>query len=56
VRAGQNGEVTAQIHVRRGPFGTNRVTCSRSQPCLLVLSQASYDPSEEADATISFAL
>jgi len=55
VTADSYGTVTAKLTVLRGPFGADRVTCSSRQPCLVSVTQASLSPTEEADATISFA-
>jgi hypothetical protein len=48
------GRVTATVRVVRGPFGTNKRTCDAAHPCLISVSQATLNPSQEADAPISF--
>lgn len=48
------GRVTATVPVVRGPFGTNKRTCDAAHPCLISVSQATLNPSQEADAPISF--
>lgn len=55
VTADANGQVTAALTVARGPFGTNAVVCSTKQRCLVSVTQASLNPTEEADAAITFA-
>lgn len=49
------GKVSAALTVLRGPFGASRVTCTTKHPCLVSVTQASLNPSEEADAAITFA-
>lgn len=49
------GRVAATLTVDRGPFGANHVVCSGSTKCLVSVTQASLQPSEEADAPITFA-
>lgn len=48
------GRVTVQFTVRKGPFGTNDITCGPAQACLISVTQASPSPAEEAHAPISF--
>lgn len=48
------GKVIARLRVLKGPFGTNAVTCSAQQKCLVSVTQATLSPTEEADAPISF--
>ena len=55
VSSDSGGRVSATLTVLRGPFGTNRVTCTAQQRCLVSVTQASLRPSEEADAPITFA-
>jgi hypothetical protein len=50
-----NGRISARLQVLRGPFGGNNVICSKQQPCLVSVTQASLSPTEEADARIVFA-
>lgn len=54
VTADSGGRVTVQFTVRKGPFGTNNITCGAAQACLISVTQASLSPAEEADAPISF--
>jgi hypothetical protein len=49
-----SGRVTAQLRVRRGPFGINKIVCDLPLRCLLSVTQASLSPTEEADAPITF--
>ena len=55
VSSDSSGRVSATLTVLRGPFGTNGVTCTAQQRCLVSVTQASLRPSEEADAPITFA-
>lgn len=55
VNAGSDGRVTTTLTVLRGPFGAGRVVCSAHAPCLVSVTQASLQPTEEADAVIRFA-
>jgi hypothetical protein len=49
-----DGRVDARLTVLRGPFGADRVVCSARTPCLVSVTQASLNPTEEADAAIAF--
>lgn len=49
-----SGRVETDLSVHVGPFGANKVTCSATQPCLVSVSQASLNASQEADTRISF--
>ena len=49
------GRVTTTLKVVRGPFGGNHIVCSAHQQCLISVTQASLSPTQEADATITFA-
>jgi heat shock protein HslJ len=51
----ESGRVSAVLVVLRGPFGSNNIVCSKSQQCLISVTQASLSPTEEADAVIEFA-
>jgi hypothetical protein len=53
--ADASGAVQATLTVLRGPFGSAGIVCSAAQACLVSVTQASLNPSEEADAPISFA-
>jgi neocarzinostatin family protein len=55
VSSDASGGVTATLTVVRGPFGANHVVCSTHPGCLVSVTQASLQPSEEADAPITFA-
>ncbi len=50
-----NGRISTQLRVLRGPFGANNVVCSKQQPCLVSVTQASLSPTEEVDARVAFA-
>ncbi len=54
VSANAAGEVVVDITVVKGPFGANNVVCSSAQRCLVSVTEATPNPSEEADAPISF--
>ena len=54
VTSGTDGTVRLDFTVVKGPFGANKIVCSRTQPCLVSVTQASLSPTEEADAPISF--
>jgi len=49
-----NGKVSASIVVLKGPFGVNRIVCGPTQRCLVSVTQAALQPTEEADAQIQF--
>jgi len=49
------GNLSVQLTVLRGPFGANKIVCSAKQACLVSVTQASLNPTQEADAPISFA-
>lgn len=55
VSSDSDGRVSASLTVVRGPFGSNGVVCSGRTQCLVSVTQASLQPSEEADAPITFA-
>jgi hypothetical protein len=55
VSSDADGRVSATLAVARGPFGANNVVCNAKQSCLISVTQASLNPTEEADAEISFA-
>lgn len=55
VTADTAGQVSVSFVVVRGPFGGNQIVCSATQPCLISVTQASLNPTEEADAEIAFA-
>jgi hypothetical protein len=48
------GNISVPLTVLRGPFGANKIVCSTKQPCLVSVTQASLNPTQEADAPISF--
>ena len=48
------GRVSATLTVIKGPFGTNHIVCSTSQPCLVSVTQPTASTSQEADAPITF--
>jgi hypothetical protein len=48
------GAVRVTLTVSRGPFGANKIVCGGTQKCLVSVTQASLQPTEEADAPISF--
>jgi hypothetical protein len=54
VRADAAGGVTAKLPVSKGPYGSPPLLCSAAHPCLVSISQAQLNPTEEADAPISF--
>ncbi len=49
-----SGNVSADYKVTKGPFGANKITCGGGTTCLLSVSQASANPTEEADVTLNF--
>lgn len=49
------GDVNVQFSVATGPFGSNHIVCSTTQACEISVSQATINPTEEADTNISFA-
>lgn len=53
-RADASGNVTAQLAVSKGPYGTPPLLCSSAHPCLVSITEAQLQPTEEADAPISF--
>ncbi len=54
VAADANGRVKLQFTVHKGPFGANKIVCGPAQACLISVTQATFSPTEEADAPISF--
>lgn len=54
VTADGRGHVRLRFTVVKGPFGGNKIVCSRRQACLVSVTQATLSPTEEADAAISF--
>lgn len=54
VAADASGAVRVTLTVSRGPFGGNNIVCGATQKCLVSVTQASLQPTEEADAPISF--
>ncbi|HTZ44438.1 MAG TPA: neocarzinostatin apoprotein domain-containing protein [Jatrophihabitans sp.] len=55
VTAGPAGELTVRLPVLRGPFGANNIVCGAKQACIVSVTQASLNPTQEADAPIAFA-
>ncbi len=55
VSAGSDGSVSTALTVLVGPFGAHHVVCSAHAPCLISVTQASLQPTEEADTVIRFA-
>jgi hypothetical protein len=49
-----SGDVSLQFTVVKGPFGSNKIVCSPTQSCLVSVSQASLQPTQEADGPITF--
>jgi len=54
VTSDAHGRVVADFTVIIGPFGSNKVSCSKQTPCLVSVSQQTLVPTEEANAGISF--
>jgi neocarzinostatin family protein len=54
VSSDARGRVDTTYTVMAGPFGSNRVSCSKKTPCLVSVSQQSLAPTEEANEDISF--
>ena len=50
-----SGTVQADLPVKVGPFGANDIVCNSTQPCLINVSEATPNPTQQADARISFA-
>lgn len=55
VTANSAGQVDTQITVIKGPFGANHIVCGSSQTCLVSVNPATPNPTQEADAPITFA-
>jgi len=55
ITANSAGQVATQFTVIKGPFGTNHIVCGSSQSCLVSVNPATTNPTQEADAPISFA-
>lgn len=53
-KSDQNGQVKMRFTVTKGPFGANKIVCSRTQACLISVTQATPSPTQEADQLISF--
>ena len=54
VSSDARGHVDTTFTVMTGPFGSNNVSCTKTTPCLISVSQQSLAPTEEADGPISF--
>jgi hypothetical protein len=54
VQSDAAGKVATSLKVSKGPFGNPPVLCSRTQRCLVSITEATLSPTEEADAAISF--
>jgi hypothetical protein len=52
--ADAKGDVDTQLKVLRGPFGTNKVTCSATQACIVSVNPPTPSPTEQASAAIHF--
>jgi len=48
------GSASTSLTVTPGPFGSNGIVCGAKLHCLVSVTQASPNPTEEADAPISF--
>jgi hypothetical protein len=53
-KADAAGKVTAQLKLSKGPYGTPPLLCSAAHPCLVSITEAQLQPTEEADTPISF--
>jgi hypothetical protein len=54
--ANPSGKVTVQFTAVKGPFGSNNIVCSSSQPCIISLADAgSATPTEVASGSVTFA-
>ena len=49
------GHAETPFTVTTGPFGANKGSCTPTQHCLISVSQATPNPTEQADADIAFA-
>ena len=54
VTSDARGRVDTTFTVITGPFGSNNVSCTKTTPCLISVSQQTLAPTEEADGRISF--
>ena len=54
VTSDAHGRVVADFTVKTGPFGSNKVSCTKTIRCLVSVSQQTLVPTEEANARISF--
>ena len=54
VHTDATGSATTPLTVTPGPFGSNGIVCSAKLRCLISVTQASPNPTEEADAPIRF--
>jgi hypothetical protein len=52
--ADAQGDVSTQLTVVKGPFGSAGVVCGGSQGCLVSVTEATPSPTHEADTPISF--
>ncbi|MGO9196232.1 MAG: neocarzinostatin apoprotein domain-containing protein [Acidimicrobiales bacterium] len=48
------GHVDVDFSVTRGPFGSNKIVCSTPTACLVTVTQATPNPTQDATAIISF--
>jgi hypothetical protein len=54
--ANPSGMVTIQFTAVKGPFGSNNIVCSASQPCIISVADAgSATPTEIGTASVTFA-
>lgn len=54
ISIGPAGTGSASFTVRRGPLGSDHLSCTHRHPCIVSVSQATIDPSQTASAQISF--
>jgi hypothetical protein len=51
---GPDGTGSGQFTVRKGPIGSERLSCTDQHPCIVSVSQATLNPTQTASATIRF--
>ncbi|MGO9559184.1 MAG: neocarzinostatin apoprotein domain-containing protein [Acidimicrobiales bacterium] len=54
VTSNSSGDVSTTFTVLKGPFGTNHIVCSTPTACVVAVTQATPNPTQDATATVSF--
>lgn len=54
VKSNASGDVRATYSVTKGPFGGSKIKCDTPTACILSVTQATENPSQDATAVIAF--